>query len=43
MGISSFEFRLREQELAANELKNQCNSEWRDIIYGDVVVENEKM
>ena len=42
-GISSFEFRLRETELAANELKNQCNSEWRDIIYGDVVVENEKM
>ena len=33
-GETSFEFRLRETELAPHQLKAQCNPAWRDIIYG---------
>ena len=32
-GETSFEFRLRETELAPHQLKAQCNPTWRDIMY----------
>ena len=32
-GEADFEFRLREEPLAEAALKNQCNSDWRDIVY----------
>ena len=32
-GEAPFEFRLRETPLTEAQLKNQCNKDWRDIIY----------
>ena len=32
-GDSPFEFRIRTEALSKDKLKNQCNKDWRDIIY----------
>ena len=33
-GEADFEFRIRDAPLADASLKNQCNPDWRDIVYG---------
>ena len=33
-GEADFEFRIRDAPLAEASLKNQCNPDWRDIVYG---------
>ena len=37
-GESPFEFRLREAELPTHALKQQCNKDWRDIIYPNTTI-----